>query len=205
MKKIVTVCFLLGLAKIFFAQTDTSCSLRITLLTCSPGEELYTSWGHSALRVENRSNHSDLIYNYGTFDFDDPSFYSKFIQGKLLYFVSVDSFENFVYEYRYYQRGITEQILNLSCEEKQRLSAALQENAKEENKYYQYDFLSDNCTTRLRDMVFRNLAGTITTRNILPQPNITFRKLIHQYLDSGREYWSQLGIDILLVSRWIKN
>ena len=198
MKKIFTLCFLIGLAKILFAQTDTSCALRITLLTCSPGEELYTSWGHSALRVENRSNHSDLIYNYGTFDFDDPSFYSKFIQGKLLYFVSVDSFENFVYEYRYYQRGITEQVLNLSCEEKQRLSAALQVNAMEANKYYKYDFLSDNCTTRLRDMVFKNLNGAITTGNILPHLNITFRNLIHQYLDSGSEYWSKLGIDILL-------
>ena len=184
--------------QILAGQTDTACRLQISLLTCTPGDELYSSWGHSALRVKNAMTGSDIIYNYGTFDFDDPAFYSKFTRGKLLYFVSQDDFEDFVKEYEYEKRGITEQVLNLSCEEKQQLSTALQENAREENKYYKYDFMYDNCTTRLRDMVFKNAGSPVETKNILPFSRVSFRNLIHEYLNRTHQYWSKLGIDILL-------
>lgn len=179
------------------AQTD-SCHLRISLLTCTPGKELYSTFGHSALRVVDSSNGSDIIFNYGTFDFNDPDFYKKFIRGKLLYFVSVDKFVDFISQYRDEQRGIIEQTFNLSCQEKQQLLAALYENAEEKNKYYKYDFVYDNCTTRLRDMVARYCMDPLTTKNILPHKGITFRNLIHEYLNKGGQYWSKLGIDILL-------
>jgi len=141
-----------------------------------------------------------MIYNYGTFDFDDPSFYSKFVRGKLLYFVSIDKFENFLQEYIDEKRGITEQVLDLSCAEKDNLLAFLQENAKEENKYYKYDFVYDNCTTRLRDIVLKNVNASVITKDIRPKEEITFRNLIHEYLDKSYQYWSELGIDILLGS-----
>jgi hypothetical protein len=141
-----------------------------------------------------------LIFNYGTFDFNDPDFYKKFIQGKLLYFVSVDQLQDFLLEYRYYKRGVTEQVLNLTCDEKQKLMAALYENAKEENKYYLYNFNYDNCSTRLRDMVEKVTGKTMQVKNILPGTNITFRNLIHDYLNKGGQQWSKLGIDILLGS-----
>ena len=89
-------------------------------------------------------------------------------------------------------------MINLSCEEKQRLVAALFENAKEENKYYRYDFNYDNCTTRLRDMVEKTAGKQLDTKNILPEPNTTFRNLIHVYLDRGGQQWSKFGIDMLL-------
>jgi hypothetical protein len=205
MKKILAtlslICFFYGL----LAQQDSSCNIQVSLLTCSPGEELYLTWGHSALRIIDHSTNRDVIYNYGTFDFDDPAFYSKFTRGKLLYFVSVQKFEDFVEEYQYYHRGIIEQVLDLSCSEKEKLVSALQENAKEENKYYKYDFTVDNCTTRLRDIVFKNADTPVVTRDIRPNVRITFRNLIHEYLDSGYQYWSKLGIDILLGSPVDKN
>ena len=196
MKKIF--CLIIGCFVVHFVFAQDSCRFQISLLTCTPGQELYSTFGHSALRVTDRSSGSDIIYNYGTFDFDDPNFYSKFTRGKLLYFVSIDGFENFMKAYEYEKRGITEQVLNLSCEDKQKLFNALQENAKEENKYYKYDFVIDNCTTRLRDIVFKNSSGSIVTRNIRPDNDITFRKLIHEYLNKSHQYWSKLGIDILL-------
>ena len=101
-------------------------------------------------------------------------------------------------EYEYYKRGVTEQAINISCEEKQRLIAALFENIKEENKYYRYDFNYDNCTTRLRDMLEKAAGKQLETKNILPKPNTTFRNLIHVYLDRGGQQWSKLGIDMLL-------
>jgi hypothetical protein len=160
--------------------------------------DLYSTWGHSALRLVDSSANIDIIYNYGTFDFDDPAFYSKFTRGKLMYFVTVQKFESFLEEYQYYQRGITEQVLDLSCSEKEKLFSALQENAKEENRYYKYDFIIDNCTTRLRDIVFKNADAPIITRDIRPSEKITFRNLIHKYLDNSYQYWSKFGIDILL-------
>lgn len=199
MKKIFVLFYFFAAGFSALAQTDT-CHLRISLLTCSPGEELYATFGHSALRVVDSSHQADIIFNYGTFDFDDPDFYKKFIRGKLLYFVSVDTFTDFIQEYQYEQRGITEQVLNLSCTEKQNLLAALFENAKEENKYYKYDFVLDNCTTRLRDMVAKYCKDSLISKNILPYKGVTFRNLIHEYLDKGKEYWSKLGIDILLGS-----
>ena len=198
MKKVLPILFPLILFQNLCAQQDSACHLRISLLTCTPGKELYSTFGHSALRVVDSARPLDIIFNYGTFDFGDPAFYSKFVRGKLLYFVSVDEFENFVAAYQYEGRGITEQVLNLSCSEAQQLFAALQENAKEENKYYKYDFVSDNCTTRLRDIVFKNAGPAVATREIRPQARVSFRNLIHEYLNKSHQYWSKLGIDILL-------
>lgn len=139
-----------------------------------------------------------MIFNYGTFEFDDPHFYTKFIRGKLLYFVSTDDFTDFVQQFQYEGRGITEQVLNLSCAQKEKMFSALIENTREENKYYKYDFVYDNCTTRLRDMVTRFAGDSIFTKDIRPEKGVTFRDLIHDYLNKGKEYWSELGIDILL-------
>ncbi len=186
------------------AQTDSisnnECKIQISLLTCTPGEELYSTFGHSAFRVVDSVTHTDLVFNYGTFDFYDPDFYKKFIRGKLVYFVATDSLPSFLLEYEYYKRGVTEQVLNLSCSERQRMLVALNENAKEENKYYRYDFNYDNCTTRLRDMLEKITRQKLQTRNILPHTGTTFRNLIHEYLNKGGQHWSKLGIDILLGS-----
>lgn len=204
MKKLVFAFCILASSLFSHAQTDSliqqRCPLRISLLTCTPGQELYSTFGHSAFRVVDSSSNTDLVFNYGTFDFYDPKFYQKFIKGRLLYFVSVDSLPGFLWEYQYYKRGVTEQVIDIRCEEKQKLVAALYENAKEENKYYRYDFNYDNCTTRLRDILEKTTGKELKTKNILPYNNTTFRHLIHDYLNRGGQQWSKLGIDILLGS-----
>lgn len=180
-----------------FALAQDSCNLRISLLTCSPGEELYSTFGHTALRVQDSARGTDYIFNYGTFEFA-PDFYAKFIRGKLLYFLSVENFTDFVYEYQIQSRSIQEQVLQLSCTEKQKLFNSLQTNALEQNRYYKYDFLFDNCTTRAGDVVINNVASSVAFKNILPSSRPSFRNLIHSYLNAGHQYWSKLGIDILL-------
>jgi hypothetical protein len=181
-----------------FAQEP--CNLRISLLTCSPGDELYSTFGHTALRVQDPASGTDEIYNYGTFEFG-PDFYSKFIRGKLLYSLSVENFPDFLYAYQMESRSVVEQELQLSCAEKQKLYTALQINALPENRHYRYDFLFDNCTTRARDIVARNTKSPVVFKNILPKEVPTFRNLIHSYLNAGHEYWSKLGIDILLGAK----
>ena len=183
-----------------FAQDSSH--LRISLLTCTPGNELYSIFGHSAFRVVDSSkafndDSRDIVYNYGTFNFDDEGFYLKFARGKLLYYVSIENFEDFKYMYQATNRGITEQVLNLTAAEKVTVQSFLNNNLKEENKYYKYDFFFDNCTTRLRDIIKKNHDSAFTVRPVMPV-GTTFRQAIYQYLDKGNQPWSKLGIDILL-------
>ena len=176
-----------------------SSHIRISLLTCTPGEELYSIFGHSALRIVDSSSVTDYVYNYGTFNFDDEGFYIKFIRGKLLYYISIADFKEFKFEYQATNRGITEQVLSLSPAEKIDIERNLIDNLKEENKYYKYDFFLDNCTTRLRDIIISAKHPQPLLPAVMPV-NTTFRNAIHQYLDKGNQYWSKLGIDIMLGS-----
>ena len=179
---------------------NTACHVHISLLTCAPGAELYSTFGHTALRIQDSVQQTDLIYNYGTFWFEDPQFYTKFIRGKLDYSLSVDKFPDFMYEYQYFQRSVWEQDLNLTCKQKEQIIAALNLNMQGANRYYKYDFIYDNCTTRVRDLIFHSLPGSAVAKQLVPE-GTTARNLIHNYLDKGGEPWSKLGIDILLGSR----
>jgi hypothetical protein len=178
-----------------------SCNIKISLLTCGPGQDLYALFGHSALRVKDNNNRFDVIFNYGTFDFNDPNFYTKFVRGKLLYFVSTENYNDFRAAYQYENRSIIEQQLSLSCEQRAGLFRALQVNLEEANRFYLYDFLFDNCSTRLRDIVARNADDTVSFKNIVGSNPPSFRQMIHEYLVKGGQFWSRLGIDILLGSK----
>lgn len=178
-------------------NAQDSSRLRISLLTCTPGEELYSTFGHSALRVTDSNAVTDLVYNYGTFNFDDEGFYLKFARGKLLYYVSVELFRDFAANYQYENRGITEQVLNLSGEEKIRMRHFLEENLQPQNRYYKYDFFFDNCTTRLRDILKHQHDSFFCLKPVMPA-GTRFRQAIHRYLDKNQQPWSKLGIDILL-------
>ena len=193
----LTAICLISLSFFSRAQTNERSGLRISLITCTPGEELYSIFGHSALRVVDSVSLTDLVYNYGTFNFDDEGFYLKFIRGKLLYYISLENFSDFAYMYKSENRGITEQVLDLTEEEKTDLRSFLNENLKEENRYYRYDFFFDNCTTRLRDLIRAYKRPRPHFETVMPE-NTRFREAIHMYLDRGRQYWSKLGIDILL-------
>ena len=181
-------------------KAQDSSHIRISLLTCTPGQELYSIFGHSALRVidnTDKNSVTDHVYNFGTFNFDDPGFYLKFVRGQLRYYVNVEEFEDFKFSYIEENRGITEQELNFSAVEKIAIHRALLENIKEENKFYMYDFFFDNCTTRLRDIIVKYHQPKPLLPAVMPT-TYTFRNAIHQYLDSGNMLWSKFGIDILL-------
>lgn len=178
-------------------SAQDSSRIRISLLTCTPGDELYSIFGHSALRITDSNSVTDIVYNYGTFNFDDEGFYLKFIRGQLLYYISIEDFQSFKFNYQATNRGITEQVLNLSPEEKINIQHSLNENLKEENKYYKYDFFLDNCTTRLRDLILKSKSPTPILPAVMPA-DTKFRDAIDIYLYKGEQYWSKLGIDILL-------
>lgn len=167
--------------------------MQISILTCAPGEDIYTAWGHTAIRIIDSANHTDLVYNFGTFDFNEPYFLFKFVKGSLQYFISVNSYTNFMDEYRYYNRDVVEQVLYLSEAEKLKWKAALQVNLIGANRYYLYNFITDNCTTRVKDGLFENSA--VQPAHILVK---SFRdEVVKAPYEQGIP-WIGFGIDLLL-------
>lgn len=169
---------------------------KISLLTCDPGEELYSTFGHSAIRVRELDSGQDLVFNYGTFDFNTPFFYVKFVRRTLDYQLSLTTTEQFLYEYNYFKRNVREQELNLSDNQAKALLAFLQENYRPENRKYRYDFFFDNCSTRIREMMETVLGSSLKWNLSAKEPEKSFRNLIDEYVYPLP--WSDLGIDLAL-------
>jgi len=175
------------------ALTD---SAKVSLLTCSQGEELYSIFGHSAIRVQDPIIGVDWVFNYGTFDFSDPNFYPNFVKGKLNYILSVSTYKNFEYSYIFEQRYIFEQTLNLPKHEKQLLLDSLIVNYRPENRYYLYDFLFDNCATRIRDILVETNPNEIVFSYQAFTHGLSFRELLMPNVKE--KPWAKLGINLLL-------
>lgn len=169
---------------------------KISLLTCAPGEELYSLFGHSALRVQDSLAHIDYVFNYGTFNFDTPNFYLKFAKGKLDYLLSVATYEDFVRSYQREKRSVYAQELLLSDSQKQQLYAALLTNYQPENRAYQYDFFMDNCATRIDEIIKNTLKGKWKDQTQAHKKTASYRTGIAPYLANSD--WLNLGLNIVL-------
>jgi hypothetical protein len=134
---------------------------QISIITIGPGDQLYDSFGHNAIRVSDPSNGKDLAFNYGTFDFTTPNFYLKFGRGQLPYALSVRPYTRFLENYIAEKRWVKEQVLDLSYGEKVTIFEYLLNNAQPQNRAYQYDFFFDNCATRIRDVLVANLGNNL--------------------------------------------
>jgi len=177
------------------AALELTGQAKVSILTCSEGAELYSTFGHSAFRVSDPGKNIDWVYNYGTFEFSD-GFYLKFAQGKLDYALSKTSFDEFTYEYIRDGREVIEQELILSEDQKQAFLDALEENFKAENRYYRYDFFFDNCSTRLREMLESVLGEGLLWTDPIEEESMTFRDMIESY--QGHMPWGDFGIDLAL-------
>ena len=182
-----------------FEGTRLSPQAKISLITCSSGPELYAIFGHSAVRVNDPVNGLDIVFNYGTFDFDEPNFYLKFARGKLRYKLSVAYFRDFVYSYTMDNRSVYEQEMNFTEEQKQQYWAFLTNNYMPANRFYLYDFFFDNCATRIRDGVEATFPNQIRFNISHFDEDMTFRNLIDLYLPP--QPWGDFGIDLALGAR----
>jgi len=192
------LCFFLLAAYSGFCQIIPvlSDSARISLITVAPGDETYSMFGHSALRVYDYRNRLDRCYNYGTFEFDQPNFLLKFCRGKLLYYLDIESYRGFEYGNLSDRRGMQEQLLHLDEAHKQRLFELLSVNAREDNRYYKYDFFYDNCSTRIRDIVQEAYFHEIDYDSTHLPMGTTMRQLLRPYMRPHP--WTEFGIDLLL-------
>lgn len=180
------------------AQSSLSQKASVSVITCGPGAELYTTFGHSALRVYDPINGFDKIYNYGTFNFNAPNFYLNFAKGKLTYELSTSSFSRFLRIYQYENRWVKSQVLNLNATDVQKVFNFLENNAKPENKAYQYDFFYDNCSTKIEEVITTVLGDKVEFSNSHISTSKSHRDLIDDY--TKNQEWGKFGIDLALGS-----
>lgn len=194
LKKLTLIILTVLVINVAFAQQDSlDNDLTISLVTGSAGSDLYAVFGHSAIRVQDKVRGTDILYNYGTFDFNTPNFYWKFIRGKLPYALSLDRTSDLARLYDYENRSLSEQVLNLNNEQERSLVDFLNWNAQPENRFYLYDFFYDNCATVIRDIFEKeyNIRYKIEEKR-----TVTFRNLLDEKLINSP--WSDFGIDLIL-------
>ncbi|MBS9461521.1 DUF4105 domain-containing protein [Flagellimonas sp. 389] len=191
------VLFLVG--KKLFSQVPTLTEKStISLLTCAAGDELYYAFGHSAFRVQDPNLGIDVVYNYGTFDFDRPNFYLNFVKGKLIYSLSRRTFDIFLYEYELEKRWVKEQILDLTLEERRKLLVFFENNFLPENRDYLYDPLLNNCSSITGDILVQQYGDAIVFKDSHLEKKYTFRELVRQHLNLNS--WDMFGIDLAFGS-----
>ena len=170
-------------------------SVEISLLTCGPGSEVWSLYGHTAIRYQNHDKKTDVAVNYGAFYFEQDYFILRFVFGLTDYSMDVMPMSVFLREYEHEGRWVVQQDLNLTREEKAAITLALEQNSLPENRGYRYNFFYDNCTTRSNDMIINHL--NINGYNSDNQWNgESYRTMIHQWNEQHR--WSRFGNDLLL-------
>lgn len=200
MKKNSLVLALLLLLASFSQQAKAltlSPGAQVSLVTVAPGEELYDSFGHTAIWVYDPSQGIDRVYGYGTYNFAAPNFYWKFVRGQLDYMISVMDMGYFIAYYQGANRSVTDQVLALSPAQKDQIYAFLEKNYLPENRYYKYDFFFDNCTSRVRD-VLKTICGDSLQYHYNP-PTRSFRQWIDLYLQ--HQSYADFGMDLGLGDR----
>lgn len=193
--------FILVFAAVMLLSAQSYCteiadSADVYLITCAPGSESYSIYGHTALRVVIREQNLDVVYNWGIFDFSTPNFVVRFAKGRLDYMLGAYSYDIFVDEYRSEGRAVWSQKINLTSAEKERLFGLINENLRPENIKYRYDFFFDNCATRVRDI----LAASATDTIIFPEKERKERASFRQLIDPHQKVlpWLDFGADMLL-------
>jgi len=171
-------------------------SVEFSLLTCQPHDEVYSLYGHTAIRYhELKPGGLDLAFNYGVFDFKKPHFVARFVFGLTDYELGAYPYKYFVREYLRFGSMVTEQVLNLTDEEKMTLHDALAINLRPENRIYRYNYFYNNCTTKARDIIESCINGKVeyTGREGYTP---SYRDMVHSMTKNNP--WSRFGNDLLL-------
>ncbi|MBN2764095.1 MAG: DUF4105 domain-containing protein [Bacteroidales bacterium] len=186
------ISFLFMIPATAFCISDAA---RVSVLTFEPGNEYYTIFGHTAIRISDKSLNLDRVYNFGTFNFNTPYFYLKFLKGSLFYYLAVDDFEYCLAHWLADHRKVYEQELDMNGYEKQRIFQRLEKCYHSEDRYYRYDFLYDNCATRVRDAVFLSVEDA-DRYDTVQYCNRSFRQLLKPYM--AESYWVDLGVNLAM-------
>ena len=185
-------CLLMGVA--FSVQSQSTDSIRFSLLTCAPGTEIYSLFGHTAIRYENYTRRIDVAFNYGMFSFNTPNFIFRFVAGETDYQLGITPYSYFEAEYAMRGSSVYQQVLNLTQSEKERLLTILENNYLPENRIYRYNYFYDNCTTRARDKIEECIEGKVVYPDSLSGKS--YRSIVHEF--TAGSPWDEFGIDLCL-------
>ncbi len=195
---LLLIFFLLPGGRLISQTPSLTENAQISLLTCAAGDELYSMFGHTAFRVQDSVLGIDVVYNYGTFDFNRPNFYSNFVKGRLIYSLSRRSFDRFLFEYELEKRWVREQILDLSLKEKNQLLNFFETNYRPENRDYLYDPLLNNCSSITGVILKDQFGDALVFDGSHLDQQYTFRQLVRQNMDLNS--WASFGIDVAFGS-----
>jgi sugar-specific transcriptional regulator TrmB len=198
LKKIIVLLSFVLLALPALAQnTILSTDARVSVLTCGTGNESYSLFGHTAIRISDPEHFIDAVYNYGAFDFNTPNFVLKFIKGDLQYFAVAHAYTDFINEYNYERRSVYEQELLLSNQQKQELFDNLNSSLASGESHYTYKFIDKNCTSMVVDMINKTLKNEVITKKA--DTSSSYRTILFPYFDN--HFYEKLGTSIIFGTK----
>lgn len=196
-KTLFNLLVLLSFSIGFSQSVPLSKDAKISVLTCGLGNETYSYFGHTAIRVSDPANNLDVVYNYGAFDFRTPNFVAKFTKGDLQYFVITHSFSEFMEEYNIEKRSVFEQELLISQDLQQKLFDKLNATLLSEDRYYTYKFIDKNCTSMVVDIINNTLNENVIVKK--GDTDITYRSILYPYFDG--HFYEKLGTSIIFGTK----
>ena len=198
LKKIILFLFIIVTVHLSFGQNiQLSKNTQVSVITCGTGNESYSLFGHTAIRVQDTDNGIDMVYNYGAFDFDTPNFVMKFIKGDLQYFAVAHSYTDFLEQYRYEKRSVYQQELRIPSPLKQQLYDNLTTSLASGESHYTYKFIDKNCTSMVVDI----LNSTLDTAAIVKKTDTdtSYRTILYPYFDG--HFYEKLGTSVIFGTK----
>ncbi len=197
LKKIFFFALLVSFTNSFGQNILLSKNTRVSIITCDTGNESYSLFGHTALRITDTENNLDVVYNYGAFDFATPNFVAKFAKGDLQYFAIAHSFSDFMSQYTYEQRSVFEQELIIPTVYKQKLFDNLNTALASEERYYTYKFIDRNCTSMVVEILNKTLGSNVVFKK--SDLDKTYRTILYPYFDNS--FYQKLGTSIIFGTK----
>ncbi len=193
LKKIFFILLLTGSMNSFGQNGILSKNARVSIVTCDTGNESYSLFGHTAIRITDLEKNLDVVFNYGAFDFATPNFVAKFAKGDLQYFAVANAFSDFMSQYTYEKRSVFEQELNIPQAKKQKLLDNLTATLSSSESYYTYKFIDKNCTSMVVDMMNKTLGTNVIVKKA--DTDKTYRTILYPYFDTS--FYEKLGTSII--------
>ena len=198
LKKTTLLLFFFSIFSTVQAQNiQLSNDATVSVITCGTGNESYSLFGHTAIRIKDSVNFVDAVYNYGAFDFNTPNFVPKFAKGDLQYFAVVNRYADFINQYAYENRSVDEQELQIPLELKQRLFENLNTSLASGDSHYTYKFIDKNCTSMVVDIINKTLGATVISKKT--DTDLTYRSILFPYFD--HHFYEKLGTSIIFGTK----
>jgi hypothetical protein len=186
------------LASTAFAQTpnEPGSELTVSLVTMGQGDDVWELFGHNALWIRDAAHGTDAVYNWGVFNSHQPNFILHFLQGRMLYMMAGYGLDETLAQYRYLNRSVVAQELNLTPAQRLAVRDMIEVNARPENVHYRYDYFRDNCSTRVRDVLDHALNGQLRAAAQSKMTGTTYRSHALRLMQKGKPITS--GVDLAL-------